>query len=49
VESDIKGKIAAGNRCYLSFSKILDTRYISKNTKIRIYKTVIRPVVLYGN
>jgi hypothetical protein len=28
---------------------ILGTRYISKNTKIRIYKTVIRPVVLYGS
>jgi hypothetical protein len=49
VESDIKGKIAAGNRCYQSFSKILGTRYISKNTKIRIYKTIIRPEVLYGS
>jgi MarR-like DNA-binding transcriptional regulator SgrR of sgrS sRNA len=34
VEADIKGKIAVGNRCYRSFSKILGTRYISKNTKI---------------
>jgi hypothetical protein len=49
VEADIKGKIAAGNICYRSFSKILGTRYISKNTKIRIYKTIIRPVVLYGS
>jgi hypothetical protein len=49
VDADIKGKIAAGNRCYRSFSKILGTRYITKNTKIRIYKTFIRPVVLYGS
>jgi hypothetical protein len=49
VEADIKGKIAAGNRCYRSFGKILGTRYISKNTKIRIYKTIIRPIVLYGS
>jgi MarR-like DNA-binding transcriptional regulator SgrR of sgrS sRNA len=28
VEADIKGKIAAGNRCYRSFSKILGTRYV---------------------
>jgi hypothetical protein len=49
VEADIKGKIAAGNRCYRSFSKILGTRYISKNTKIRICKTIIRPVVLYDS
>jgi hypothetical protein len=49
VEADIKGKIAAGNRCYRSFSKILGTRYISKNMKIRIYKTIIRLVVLYSS
>jgi hypothetical protein len=49
VEADIKEKISAGNRCYRSFSKILGTRYISKNTKIRIYKTIMRPVVLYGS
>jgi hypothetical protein len=49
VKADIKGKITAGNRCYRSFSKILGIRYISKNTKIRIYKTIIRPVVLYGS
>jgi hypothetical protein len=47
VVADIKGKIAAGNRCYRSFSKI--DIYISKNTKIRIYKTIIRPIVLYGS
>jgi MarR-like DNA-binding transcriptional regulator SgrR of sgrS sRNA len=28
VEVDRKGKIAAGNKCYRSFSKILGTRYI---------------------
>jgi hypothetical protein len=49
VETDIKEKIAAGNRCYRSFGKIFGTRYLSKNKKIRIYKTIIRPVVLYGS
>jgi hypothetical protein len=50
-ETDIKDKIAAGNRCFRAFNKMLGTRYLSKNTsmKIRTYKTIIRPVILYGN
>jgi hypothetical protein len=28
---------------------MLGTRYLSKNIKIRTYKTIIRPVILYGS
>jgi hypothetical protein len=28
---------------------MLGTRYLSKNMKIRTYKTIIRPVILYGS
>jgi hypothetical protein len=34
--------------CYHSVQKLLSSRLLSKNIKIRIYKTVIFPVVLYG-
>jgi hypothetical protein len=35
--------------CLLSFdSESLSSRLLSKNLKIRIYKTIILPVVLYG-
>jgi hypothetical protein len=35
METDIKDKIAAGNRCFLTFNKMIGTRYLSKNMKIR--------------
>ncbi|KAJ4448478.1 hypothetical protein ANN_10494 [Periplaneta americana] len=37
-----------GNACYYSVEKILSSSLLSKNLKVRIYKTVILPVVLYG-
>jgi hypothetical protein len=40
-ETDIQDEIAIGNRCFRDFNKVLGTRYLSKNMKIRTYKTVI--------
>ncbi|KAJ4426617.1 hypothetical protein ANN_26415 [Periplaneta americana] len=37
-----------GNACYYSVEKLLSCSLLSKNVKVRIYKTVILPVVLYG-
>jgi hypothetical protein len=31
METDVKDKIAAGNRCFRAFNKMLGTRYLSKN------------------
>jgi hypothetical protein len=47
--TDIKYKIAAGSRCFRAFNKMPGTRYLSKNMKIRTYKTIIRPIILYGS
>jgi hypothetical protein len=38
----------SGNACYHSIQNLLSSRQLSKNIKIRIYKTTILPVVLYG-
>jgi hypothetical protein len=38
----------SGNACYHSVQNLLSSRLLSKNIKIRIYKTIILPVVLYG-
>jgi hypothetical protein len=35
------------NACYHSVQNLLSSRLLSKNIKIRIYKTIILPVVLY--
>ncbi|KAJ4435384.1 hypothetical protein ANN_17998 [Periplaneta americana] len=37
-----------GNACYYSVEKLLSSSLLSKNLNVRIYKTVILPVVLYG-
>ena len=35
-------------KCRLSVQTLLSSRLLSKNLKIKIYKTIIMPVVLYG-
>ncbi|KAJ4449029.1 hypothetical protein ANN_00423 [Periplaneta americana] len=45
---EIKHRINMGNACYYSVKKLLSSSLLSKNLKVRIYKTVILPVVLYG-
>ncbi|KAJ4443786.1 hypothetical protein ANN_05564 [Periplaneta americana] len=45
---EIKHRINMGNACYYSFEKLLSSSLLSKNLKVKIYKTVILPVVLYS-
>jgi sorting nexin-29 len=45
---EIKNRLNSGNSCYYSVQNLLSSCLISKNLKIKIYKTVILPVVLYG-
>ncbi|KAJ4450477.1 hypothetical protein ANN_01902 [Periplaneta americana] len=45
---EIKHRINMENACYYSVEKLLSSSLLSKNLKVRIYKTVILPVVLYG-
>ncbi|KAJ4450866.1 hypothetical protein ANN_02298 [Periplaneta americana] len=45
---EIKRRINMANACYYSVEKLLSSSLLSKNRKVRIHKTVILPVVLYG-
>ncbi|KAJ4445566.1 hypothetical protein ANN_12246 [Periplaneta americana] len=45
---EIEHRINMGNACYYSVQKLLSSSLLSKNLKVRIYKIVILPVVLYG-
>jgi hypothetical protein len=47
-QEEIKRRLNSGNACYHSVQNLLSSRLLSKNLKIRIYKTIILPVVLYG-
>jgi hypothetical protein len=49
VHDEIKSRLNSGNACYYSVQNLLTSSLISKNLKIKIYKTVILPVVLYGH
>ena len=44
----IKGRLKSRNACYHSVQNLSSSRLLSKNLKIKIYRTVILPVVLYG-
>jgi len=48
IAEEIKSRLKSGNACYHSVQNLLSSRLLSKNLKIKIYRTVILPVVLYG-
>jgi hypothetical protein len=48
IHDEIKIRFNLGNPCYHSVQNLLSSHLISKNLKIKIYKTVILPAVLYG-
>jgi len=45
---EIKSRLKSGNACYHLVQNLLSSRLLSKNLMIKIYRTVILPVVLYG-
>jgi len=48
IAEEIKSRLKSGNACYHSVQNLLSSRMLSKNLKIKIYRTIILPVVLYG-
>ena len=45
IQKDIKSRLKLGNACYHSVQNRLSSSLLSKNLKIKIYRTVILPVV----
>jgi hypothetical protein len=44
---EIKSRLNSGNACYHSVQSLLSSHLLSRNVKIKIYKTITLPVVLY--
>jgi len=44
----VQSRLRSGNSCYHSVQNLLSSSLLSKNLKIKIYRTIILPVVLYG-
>jgi hypothetical protein len=47
IHDEIKSRLNSGNACYHSVQNLLSSHLISRNLKIKVYRTVILPVVLY--
>src|SRR5215475_9515690 len=48
IQEEIKSRLELRNGCYHSVQNLLSSRLLSKNLKMKIYRTIILPVVLYG-
>jgi hypothetical protein len=48
IHDEIKSRLNSGNACYYTVQNLLSSLLISKNLKIKVYETVILPVVLCG-
>jgi hypothetical protein len=48
IHDEIKSRLNSRNACCHSVQNLLSSRLISKNLKIKIYRTIILPFVLYG-
>jgi hypothetical protein len=48
IQEEIKRRLNSGNAFCHSVQNLLSSHLLSRNIKIRIYKTIIFPAVLYG-
>jgi hypothetical protein len=45
INEEIKSRLNPGNACYHSVQSLLSSRLLSMNVKVKIYKTIIVPLV----
>ena len=48
IAEEIKSRLRSGNACYHSVQNLLSSGLLYKNLKIKIYRTIILPVLFYG-
>jgi len=46
--SELQERIISGNGCYYSCGGLKKSRALNRSSKLKIYKTLIRPAVTYG-
>jgi hypothetical protein len=49
INIEIAERIAKGNKAYYANAKLIKSKFLKKSTKMKIYKTMIRPVVTYSS
>jgi len=48
IQEEIKSRLKSGNACYHSVQNLLSSSLLSKDLMIKIFRTIILPVVWYG-
>jgi hypothetical protein len=48
ISSEIQARILSGNRCYYAYGKLMKSIALNRSSKLKIYRSLIRPVVTYG-
>jgi hypothetical protein len=49
MNAEIAERIVKGNKAYYANAKLIKSKFLKRNTKMKIYKTIIRPVVTYSS
>jgi hypothetical protein len=49
IEEEIKERIALGIKAYYANQKFFKSRLVTKYSKLKLYRTVIRPIVTYAS
>ena len=49
IEEEIKTRVTQGSRSFYSLKHLFKSSILSRATKFRLYKTVVRPIVMYGS
>jgi len=47
MNTEIAERTAEGNKAYCANAKLIKWKFLKRNTKMKIYKTIIRPVITY--
>jgi hypothetical protein len=48
IQEEIKSRLKSGNASYHSVQNLVSSSLLSRNLQIKIYRTIILPIVLYG-
>jgi hypothetical protein len=48
IEEEIQKRIVHGNRAYMSHLQLFRSDQLCKRTKVKLYKTLVHPVIAYG-
>jgi hypothetical protein len=46
---EIRSRVRAGNKCYYALDSVMKSKLISRQSKLKTYQTIIKPVVMYAS